>query len=234
MTFLHVSSRLRIAAITGALAVAAAARQAGAQAAQAYVNAKWFDGNGFRAGDRFIVDGRFTSTRPPKIDRTTDLGGAYVVPPFAEAHNHNVESSRIDAVSKMYLDRGIFYVKNPNSLPRFTTPLEGRINGPGLIDATFANGGLTGSGAHPIEIADRQIGRGAWQSSDGDGGFYWVIDDTTDLATKWPRLLADSPDFIKTVPAVLRGICGPPKRHCISRLARTRSRAAPGDRPARS
>ena len=77
-----------------------------AQGSQAFINGQWFDGNGFRAGDRYIVDGVFSSTRPAKLDLTTDLAGAFVVPPFAEAHNHNVESSRIDAVSKMYLDRG--------------------------------------------------------------------------------------------------------------------------------
>ena len=184
--------------VAGALAFTAASSDVRAQSAQAFINGQWFDGSGFRAGDRYIVDGVFTSTRPAKIDRTTDLAGAFVVPPFAEAHNHNVESSRIDAVSKMYLDRGIFYVKNPNSLQRFTTPLQGRINRPGMLDATFSHGGLTGSGGHPIAIADRQIARGSWQASEGDGGFYWVIDDSTELAAKWPRLLAERPDFIKT------------------------------------
>ena len=169
-----------------------------AQGSQAFINGQWFDGNGFRAGDRYIVDGVFSSTRPAKLDRTSDLAGAFVVPPFAEAHNHNVESSRIDAVSKMYLDRGVFYVKNPNSLQRYTTPLEGRINRPGLLDASFSHGGLTGSGGHPIAIAERQIKRGAWQASEGDGGFYWIVDDSLDLASKWPRLLAERPDFIKT------------------------------------
>jgi imidazolonepropionase-like amidohydrolase len=34
---------------------------------------------------------------------------------------------------------------------------------------------------------------------DGDGGFIWLIDTREDLARKWPQLLTQKPDFIKTV-----------------------------------
>ncbi len=161
-------------------------------------NGQWFDGTGFQSGDRYIANGVFVARRPTTVDTTIDLHGAFVVPPFAEAHSHNLESSRFEAVQKMYVERGIFYVKNPNSLPRFTEPLRGRINGPGLLDAVFANGGLTGTGGHPTAIAQRQISRGAWRIDEGDGGFYWYIDSPADLHTKWPRILAQHPDFIKT------------------------------------
>ncbi len=168
------------------------------QTSHAYINGQWFDGVGFRRGDRYVVDGRFTERRPRALDHTTDLAGAFVVPPFGEAHSHNVESTQFDAVARMHLQRGVFYVKNPNALKRFTTPLAGRINVPGALDATFALGGLTGSGGHPIAIANRQIARGVWTTADGDGGFYWVIDDRATLGAKWPRILAEQPDFIKT------------------------------------
>ncbi|MBL0170587.1 MAG: hypothetical protein IPP90_07620 [Gemmatimonadaceae bacterium] len=169
-----------------------------AQPSHAYLNGQWFDGVGFRRGDRYVVDGLFTSQRPARLDQTTDLDGAFVVPPYGEAHSHNVESSRFDAVSRMHLARGVFYVKNPNALKRYTTPLMGRINVPGALDATFALGGLTSSGGHPVEIAARQIARGAWTAADGDGGFYWVIDDLNALAARWSSILAEKPDFIKT------------------------------------
>lgn len=169
-----------------------------AQTTHAFINGRWFDGAAFRRGDRYVVDGRFATRRPSRIDRTTDLSGAFVVPPFGEAHTHNVESSGFDAASRMHLAAGVFYVKNPNGLLRLTTPLAGRINVPGALDVSFAHGGLTGSDGHPIALADRQITRGNWTTADGDGGFYWLIDDRNALDAKWPKILAGRPDFIKT------------------------------------
>ena len=145
------------------------------------------------------MNGVLSSQRPPDLEREIALDGLYVVPPFAEAHNHNVEpGDNIDAVLKRTLDAGIFYVKNPNNVPGARDALAGKINAPALIDAVFANGGLTASGGHPIPIADRGLkrtGSPVWQ----EGGFYHVIDTETDLAQKWGNILAGRPDFIKVM-----------------------------------
>ncbi len=51
---------------------------------------------------------------PGLVDQTIDLRGRYIVPPFAEAHNHNVEPRPdIANVIRRYLTDGIFYVKVP-------------------------------------------------------------------------------------------------------------------------
>lgn len=185
-----------VAAFTVLSAVATTVARA--QTGRVYTNGRWFDGTTFRSGERFVMNGRFVARRPIRVDSVVDLHNSFVVPPFSETHSHNVESTRFDAVVRMYLERGIFYVKNPNSLPRFTTPLLGRVNGPGLLDVVFANGGLTATGGHPTAIAARQIARGSWLASEGDGGFFWNIDRIADLDEKWPRILAARPDFIKT------------------------------------
>jgi len=163
-----------------------------------YINGLWFDGQTF-VGKRFYsVNGVLTSRKPGQVDSVIDLNGKFVIPPFAEAHNHNVESSRIDRVIKMYLEAGIFYVKNPNSLPRFTAPLRGKINISTSIDVIFANGGLTGIGGHPVELVQRNINRKIWTEADGEGSFYFTIDNQADLVSKWPAIEAGKPDFIKT------------------------------------
>jgi imidazolonepropionase-like amidohydrolase len=69
---------------------------------------------------------------------------------------------------------------------------------PTSIDVTFSNGGLIGSGGHPTDIASRNIARGSWTPADGEGGFYHTIDTLADLDKKWPLILAERPDFIKT------------------------------------
>jgi len=63
------------------------------------------------------------------------------------------------------------------------------------VDGVLSNGGLTGSGGHPIEIVTPQRG---FKPGDGEGGFYYVIDNAADLEKKWPTIKAGRPDFIKT------------------------------------
>ena len=164
-----------------------------------FTNGRWFDGRGFTPGRFYSSGGILSSRRPARVDTVIDLKGRYVVPPFGEAHNHNVEHSpRIDDVIRRYLRDGVFYVKNPNSLPRTTRPLTGKVNIPGSIDVAFAMGGLTASGGHPIGVVERNIGRGTHTRADGEGAFYFTIDDLAGLDRKWEAIRAGKPDFIKT------------------------------------
>ena len=57
-----------------------------------FANGKWFDGQKFVARKFYTVGGRLTARKPTRVDKTFDLAGKFIVPPFAEAHNHNLES----------------------------------------------------------------------------------------------------------------------------------------------
>lgn len=160
-------------------------------------NGRWFDGNGFQSGTRYTAGGRLSDRRPSMVDSVIDLAGAYVVPAFGEDHNHNAVPSDT-GIARRYLHDGIFYVKNPDNLPRERANAAGRFNVPTSIDVAFANGGLTGHGGHPIELVQRNVARGAWKPSDGEGGFLYTIGSTAELEEKWPAILTSHPDFIKT------------------------------------
>ena len=178
--------------------------QLSAQATVAYSNGQWFNGRTFEARTMYSAAGVLRTNRPAAIDTTIDLQGGYVIPPLGEAHNHNVEgSSRTDAVLARYISEGIFYVQNPNSLPRSRELLAGKVNQPQGIDVTFANGGLNVTGGHPWDLVERNISRGSWQRSNAEGAFYHTIDDRDALIEKWPRILAARPDFIEDLPALL-------------------------------
>jgi len=159
-------------------------------------NGRWFDGRGFEARTLYSVGGLLVRERPAAVDRTLDLAGGFVVPPFAEAHNHNVHDGA-DAALRKYLEQGVFYVKNPNSLPRTTTSIRTKVNRPDGIDVLFAGGGLTASGGHPVDLVRQNLGRGFWSEADGDGGFLFAIDDAADLAQSWPAIRAQPRDFLK-------------------------------------
>jgi len=163
-----------------------------------FANGSWFDGQKFVPKTFYTVNGLLSTKKPGHIDRTFDLTAKFVVPPFAEAHNHNLDWSsdaQFERVNRMYLKDGVFYVKNPNSLLRVKAPTDARINLPNSVDAILSNGGLTASGGHPIEIVTPQRG---FKPDDGEGGFYYVIDSLADLDRKWSTIKNGKPDFIKT------------------------------------
>src|SRR5690349_20525270 len=82
-----------------------------------FTNGRWFDGEGFRRETFYVVNGLLTRTAPARVDEIIDLRDGFVVPPFGEAHNHNVEGAwNIDAVVGRYLEDGVFYVKIPGNI----------------------------------------------------------------------------------------------------------------------
>ncbi len=169
--------------------------------AMAFRNGHWFNGETFIDRTMYSVNGMFTVRKPSRVDSVMDLNGGYVVPPFADAHNHNVEfytAPRLAALLAKYLREGVFYDQNPDNLFRARPGLTGFVNVATGIDATFSNGGLTASGGHPTGLFLRNLKAGIFSAADGDGGMLWYVDSVSDLDRKWPAILAQKPDFIKT------------------------------------
>ena len=173
-------------------------------------NGRWFDGQSFELRTAYSVDGRLTFRKPARVDRTIDLAGSWVVPPFGEAHNHNITGWEHDAVEERnrnaiskYVADGVFYVKIQGSFP-LSDALRRRlpINRPGTPDVAFAQTFLTATGGHPIALHEQLLlPRGYYpglaKAALADQA-YFTIDSEADLETKWPRILALRPDFIKT------------------------------------
>lgn len=78
----------------------------------AYINGYWYDGDAFAERLVYVVNGRISYTPPDRIDNTIDLAGAYVIPPFGEAHNHDLTTDfePQERISE-YLRDGVFYAK---------------------------------------------------------------------------------------------------------------------------
>lgn len=167
----------------------------------AFTNGSYFDGTSFKNKTIYTIDGRISFKKPADIDSIIDVSGKYIIPPFGEAHNHNVEwygEERFNKLRDRYLKEGIFYVKNPNNLPKVPIQLKGRINIPESIDACFSNGSFTAPGGHPLGLVKRNIEREVWLPEDAEGGFYYSIANMTDFFTKWESLKKTKPDFVKT------------------------------------
>jgi hypothetical protein len=138
----------------------------------------------------YSVDNVFRATYDGEA-RTIDLAGHYVVPPFADAHNHAfADDANVDEQRARFLRAGIFYVKNPNSSIRGTAAIRSLMNRPETVDVIYANGGLTTKGGHPTQIYDR-FGPGMSDNA------YFIVDSAADLDRVWPLIRAGKPDFIK-------------------------------------
>ena len=201
-----IAARRFVAACTVSLALgtavsAAGGEQAPASTVVAYENGRWFTGSTFEPRRMYVRGGEFIQPgeRP---DLVIDLDGGHVVPPFGEAHNHNVEllpsqPARLDATLNSYLQAGVFYVQNPNSLPGTREELSERIDRVDSPDVTFAHGGITGPGGHPVGVVERNIARGTWTTAQGEGAFLFSVEDAVSLDAAWSALLADPPGFVK-------------------------------------
>jgi cytosine/adenosine deaminase-related metal-dependent hydrolase len=166
------------------------------------VNARWFDGRTFVRKTMFTVGGSFRSSWEGPVEATIDLHGGYVIPPFADAHNHAFGAdARVAEELKAYLTAGVFYVKNPNDIAALSAPVAARLNKPATIDIVYAHGGLTAPGGQPVPIYDSAAGQGVfrdWPKERMPGQAYYLVGDAAALDSAWPLLLATKPDFVKT------------------------------------
>ncbi|MDQ3021306.1 MAG: hypothetical protein M3R36_12165 [Bacteroidota bacterium] len=150
-----------------------------------FINGNIYNGDGFEKKDFFSVDGNFMMSYNGKIDSTIDLLNMYVVPPFADAHNHIIADGKDykEQIDK-YLRQGIFYIKNPNNTSKLTEPLKTFVNIPESVDIIYSNGGLTATGGHPVQIykfiADEGLFSG-WTNKDMENQAYFIIDNEKDI-----------------------------------------------------
>src|SRR5687768_16521554 len=80
-------------------------------------NGRWFDGERFVPKTLYSVGGIFAAAAPARVDSVIDLQGGYVIPPFAEAHNHNIDGDPA-SLNRKYLSEGVFYAQNPMNVLR--------------------------------------------------------------------------------------------------------------------
>ncbi len=182
------------------------AAQANSTRNAALINGLWFTGKTFEARVWYSVNGQFTARKPARIDTTLDLGGLYIVPPFAEAHNHNLNGGNPlnpKAVAK-YLADGVFYVKEPGNF--YLSDEEKKqlnLNQPTGIDVSLAQGAsLTATWGHPYQLAEQvwfKFGYAKGPIDSLNGRRFFTIDSEQDLEKKWPEILKQHPDFIKTI-----------------------------------
>ncbi len=175
-----------------------------------FTNGNWFDGKGFKKREFYSVDGVLTKKKPRIIDQTVDLKGHFVIPPFADAHTHNLDRTfNTEKLINEYLTEGVFYVQvltNYASGAKLTRAL---MNKPTSLDVTFSNGGLSSTLGHPF-MAYETFAAGFYNAAEwdknletikksriGENDAYWFFDSRADVDAKWEKFLESGPDIVK-------------------------------------
>ncbi|NOT07035.1 MAG: amidohydrolase family protein [Gemmatimonadales bacterium] len=166
-----------------------------------YRNGRWWTGEGFESRTMYSAAGVLRFRAPASVDSVIDLAGGYVIPPFAEAHNHNLHSNyQVQETIARYLRDGVFYVATLSNLPSLTAEIRPLFNCATSVDVIFANGGITASGGHPIPLRERLLAMGAYpgftKETLQDHGYY-IADDSAGVERIVPQLLATRPDLVK-------------------------------------
>ena len=177
----------------------------------AFENGRWFDGGRFVTRTMYVSDGVFREDRPARVDSTVDLKGSWAIPPFGDAHTHNLDGTfNLETVRARYLREGTFYVQVLTNSVSGANAVRDRWNRACDLDVTYANAGISSTLSHPFLAyeprAMRSIPFGAdWRDHAAAirasrlrlGDAYWFIDSLPDLERVWPRVLATKPDLLK-------------------------------------
>ncbi len=182
----------------------------------AFSGGHWWVGDRFTDRTMYTTDGVFRTHRPQRVDTTIDLHGAYIVPPFGDAHSHHFDSPRnIRHIVAMNLNDGIFYGMSLTNSITGKRAVSKDVNTPQSMDVAYSDAGITASYGHPTEVYEalalglyaayghvspdslRTLEALAHRSHQEEGDAYFLVDSAADIDRKWTAILASHPDIIK-------------------------------------
>jgi hypothetical protein len=163
--------------------------------------ASWFDGQGFRSGSLYVHQGRFVAQLPPGTRaQRLNLDGHYLVPPLAEAHNHNLQNPwAFDNFASRYIADGVFYAAMLCSDPAGVEPLRGRAGAADTPDVVFVTSCITSSDGHPLAMLLDDKAEPPVRLEDVADKAVLVMDSVDDVARKWPLVAARQGQLIKLI-----------------------------------
>jgi imidazolonepropionase-like amidohydrolase len=180
--------------------------------AQVYEFAKgnWWMNNQFVAKTVYTQNGLFTFKKPVKIDSVIDLQNQFCIPPFGDAHTHNLDGAYgLKEMVQQYVKQGVFYVQVLGNYGSGANAVRPALEKAKLIDVTYANGLLTatyGHGFYPYEPMAMGFYNPQQQFKYADSvkksriamnDAYYFLDSIADVDAKWPLIMQYKPDHIK-------------------------------------
>ncbi len=159
-------------------------------------NAQWFDGQGFKRGTLYVVDGKFTAQKPKSVNRSMDLKNQFLVPPLAEAHNYNLQNDwGASNFTTRYMQDGVFFAAMLCDDPANADPLRERFKTPDTPDVIFVTACVTSSDGQPLP-ALLATSPGKTRADFVDKAVI-VMDKPEDVERKWPLVALRRTDWLR-------------------------------------
>lgn len=175
-----------------------------------FKNGNWFIKGKFSKTTFYTVNGFFTKDKPQQIDSSIDLNNKYCIPPFGDAHTHNLDGGfNLKETVAKYLKEGVFYVQVLGNNGEGSKAVRPALEKSKKIDVTYANGLLTstyGHGFYPYEPLAMGIYAPYLQTKYADSikksrlvenKAYYFLDTKEDVDAKWPMIMKYEPNHIK-------------------------------------
>jgi imidazolonepropionase-like amidohydrolase len=195
-----------------------------------YDNARWWNGESFDTGSRFVQNGRFVTRTNLVADTIIDLDGRFVIPPLGDAHMHGFDNAaQVPALAQRYLTDGVFYIASLGNSASGIEAARAAVARHGGIEVLHANGMITSPGGHPTLSYEAQAaGKQQWSVTAEErqafrdhptleGDVYWTARDSADVARFWPRYLQQSPDIVKVIIMGEEGLSRPALAEAVRR-----------------
>lgn len=173
-------------------------------------NGNWWVKNRFVHKTVYTQNGLFTFKKPPVIDSIIDLQNQYCIPPFGDAHTHNLDGAYgLKEMVQQYVKEGVFYIQVMGNHGKGAVAVRPALEKSKIIDVTYANGLLTatyGHGFYPYEPMAMGFYNPREQfkyvdsvkkSRIAENDAYYFLDSIADVDAKWPLILKYKPDHIK-------------------------------------
>ena len=175
----------------------------------AYENGLWFNGREFIEQTYYSIDGIFIGERPSRVDFTYDLSGKYIIPPFGDAHTHELgDEESLQEMLPRFVEDGIFYVQVLTNHASKIVDFRDSFNSSNTIDVLYANGGLTATLGHPFVAYETRAMGLHWsaifsqrdkikESRLAEKDAYWFLDSPDDVEKRWSEIMESKPDVLK-------------------------------------
>jgi imidazolonepropionase-like amidohydrolase len=175
-----------------------------------FTNGNWWMNNKFVTQTVYTQNGLFTFKKPAIIDSVINLQNQFCVPPFGDAHTHNLDGTYgAKEMIQKYLKEGVFYVQVLGNYGSGSSQVRPALEKSKIIDVTYANGLLTatyGHGFYPYEPMamgfynpqlQLKYADSVKKSRIANNDAYYFLDSIADVDTKWPLIMKYKPDHIK-------------------------------------
>lgn len=170
-----------------------------------------YKNDSFEMLDFYVVEGQITFKLPPSYQKitTVDISEKYVIPPFADAHTHNLDREwQIGFLPEKYLKEGTFYVQNLTSKVEGVKKLRPFFAQDSTVDVAYSHQGLTSTIGHPFgayEPFEMGLEYSEWEENEAkirvsrldEGNSYIFFDTMEDIDNKLEDFFEERPDLVK-------------------------------------